>query len=508
MEQKETKQGISRRSFLGTLAVGGAIAAAVGVAGCTPKNESSQTVSTKTREWSQEVELLVCGCGGAGMSCVLEAFDNGVAAKDILVIEKLSVVGGTTSTSQGMIGGFDTELQKAQSIKLTFEEMYRNLMHNALYRLDPALTKITIERCGETVDWLKNRVKVAFMDDVYVGYGPLKMMHIVIDGGGGLASALTKRLDEIGVNVETETKLVEILLDEDGRAEGVVAQQGSKELLIKAKAIVVATGGYAYNPELTERLDPEKAGTFGIGFVGSEGDGIVAASNAGAALSHTNDMMCVLKDYVIMTEHKGTSASANVNGFTALANMILVGAAGKRFCNEDLKGFLTQSLNSPVFDQMHRDEKGYVWMISDQATVDATNGVTFRGEGLSYIKGSTYAEFARGLGVDAAALEATIEAFNEAVEEGVDREFGRFPKRRLEPPYLALPVVPCEIITYGGIARNAQGEVIKADGEVIPGLYTAGETSCNSAYMGFTISNAITWGRIAGKSATSYLSNL
>ena len=64
--------------------------------------------------------------------------------------------------------------------------------------------------------------------------------------------------------------------------------------------------------------------------------------------------------------------------------------------------------------------------------------------------------------------------------------------------------MPCEIITYGGIARNEKSEVIRADGTVIPGLYTAGEASANSAYMGFTITNAFVWGRIAGVNAAAF----
>ena len=105
---------------------------------------------------------------------------------------------------------------------------------------------------------------------------------------------------------------------------------------------MIATGGYAHNAELAARFDPEKAGTFGIGHPNCEGEGLVAASNVGALLSHTNDMMCVVKDYTIMSEHDGTSASANLNGFTNLPNMILVGADGKRFVDEGKKGFMSQ----------------------------------------------------------------------------------------------------------------------------------------------------------------------
>jgi fumarate reductase flavoprotein subunit len=404
-----------------------------------------------------------------------------------------------------MIAGYDTQIQKKQSVVLTYDEMYANLMSNASYRLDPALAKITVEKSGEIIDWLIDRVQVPFKDEVIVGYGPLQMMHLVEDGGVGFASAFAERLDELGVDIETDTRLMEIILDAEGRVAGAVVQKGASTQNIKTKAIMIATGGYSRNPELTARLDPEKTGTFGIGYLGSEGEGIIAASNVGAALSHTNDMMCVLKDYVIMSEHEGTSASANVNGFTNLANMILVGAEGARFCNEGNKGFMTQNLNSPVFDQMHRDNKGYVWMISDQATVNATEGKTYRGEELDYVTGDDVVGFAQALGVDAEALAVTIESYNGAVDAGFDVKFGRIPTAKLEPPYVALPVVPCEIITYGGIARNAKGEVIKADDTVIPGLFVGGEASCNSAYMGFTLSNCFTWGRIGGKNASAYI---
>ncbi len=494
------KKALSRRSFLGSLAIGGAAIAVSGLAGCAPKDQGS---ATDSGAWTREVDLLICGCGGAGMACAIEAKDNGV--EKVLIVEKRENIGGTTTTSQGMIAGFDTSLQQKQGIKLTFEEMYANLMTNAQYRLDPVLTKITVENSGKTIDWLIDRVQVPFTGEVKVGYGPLQMMHIVQDGGAGFAKAFTARLDELGVEIEKNTRLKEVILDAEGRVEGALVEVKGKPERIKAKALMVSTGGYSYNPELTAKLDPEKAGTFGIGYVGSEGDGLIAASNIGAMTSHTNDMMCVLKDYTIMKEHSGTSASANVNGFTSLPNMILVGAQGKRFTNEGNAGYMSQNLNSPVFDQMHRDNAGFVWMISDEATVAATGGKTFRGEKLEYLKGADAAELAKNLKVDAAGLAATIDAYNATVDAGFDKEFGRVPKKKLEAPYLALPVVPCEIITYGGVARSENGEVIKADSTPIPGLYTGGEASCNSAYMGFTLSNCFTWGRISGKNAAGYI---
>ena len=447
-------EGISRRNFIGGAALGGAALALGALAGCAPQGDKP---TGSEGAWDAEVDLLVCGCGGAGMACAVEAKDNGV--ENVLIIEKGDQIGGTTAMSQGMIAGWDTQLQKSQGVELTYDAMYANLMNNASYHLDPALTKITVENSGKTIDWLIDRVGVKFTDQIDIYYGPLQMMHNVDGAGGGFVTAFTACLDQLGVEIQKGTKLVEVLLDAEGKTEGAVVEAKGKTQRIKARAVMIATGGYAHNAELAARFDPEKAGTFGIGHPNCEGEGLVAASNAGALLSHTNDMMCVVKDYTIMSEHDGTSASANLNGFTNLPNMILVGADGKRFVDEGKKGFMSQDLNGPIFDKIHRDGMGYVWEISDEATVDS----------------------------------------------GVDRELGGFPTAKLEAPILAVPVVPCEIITYGGVARTEQGEVIRADGEVMPGLFVGGEASCNSAYMGFTLSNCFTWGRIGAQSAAAYL---
>lgn len=484
---------ITRRSFVGTGALGLAAVAVSGAATAALASEGSASADA-----TSSYDVIVIGAGGAGLSAAIEAADAGAS---VIVLEKGTVTGGTTSVSQGLIGGYDTYIQKEQGVELTYEQMYDNLAANASYRLDPELMGITIEQSGKSVDWLHERVDVPFQPEAVVGYGPYEMMHVVDGAGAALTEALTKAAQDAGVEILLEVTATEIIL-EDGAAAGVKATDADgAEATYACKGLVVATGGYSMNVELAARFTPEVAGTMGIGHPAATGDGIIMASNIGACTSHTDSMMCVLKDYTIMTEGTPTSAAANVNGFTSLPNMIMVGAGGTRFYNEDAKGYMSQDLNRPAFDQMHKDGLGYVWMVSDQAAIDATGGKTVRGEEREYVSGDTPEELAEAMGVDPAGLAATIEAYNAAVDAGFDAEFGRIPTQKLEPPFKALPVTPCSIITYGGIARDADSQVIRADGEKIPGLFCAGETSCNSAFMGFTISNAITWGRIAGAGA-------
>ena len=456
----------------------------------------TEAVAGETVEMTADV--VVIGAGGAGVAAAVEACDAGAK---VVLLEKMPAIGGTTATSQGLVGGYESKFTKEMDVHYTFEEMYQNLMSNASYRLDPKLTGITIEKSGETIDWMADRLGMNFYQ-VTVGYGPLTMMHWIENAGAGMKTAMEATLEGSDVELMLETRATELLMNEDGSVKGVKAERGADTVIVYADSVVITTGGYANNPELTERLDPEKAGTYGIGFVGSTGDGIIMASNVGAALTHTGDMMCVLKDYEIMSEHNGTSATANVSSFISRDNTVLLGANGKRFVNEKDIGYMTQKLNSPVFDQMHKDGLGYVWAISDKASLEA-KGVK-RGLDMEFITADTFEKLAAKMGLDEAAVVETLTNYNSYCETGHDPEFGRLLLAKLEAPYCAVKVVPCEIITYGGIARNENAEVIRADGTVIEGLYTAGEASANSAYMGFTISNAFTWGRIAGNGAAAY----
>lgn len=443
-------------------------------------------------------DVVVIGAGGAGVAAAVAANDAGAK---VVLLEKMPAIGGTTATSQGLVGGYESKFTKEMDVHYTFEEMYGNLMSNASYRLDPVLTTITIEKSGETIDWMADRLGMSFTQ-VVPGYGPLTMMHCIENAGAGMKAAMEATLANTDIELMLETRATELLMNEDGSVKGVKATRGADTVLVYADSVVIATGGYANNPELTERLDPEKAGTFGIGFVGSTGEGIVMASNVGAALTHTGDMMCVLKDYEIMAEHNGTSNTANVSSFISRDNTVLLAANGKRFVNEKDIGYMTQKLNSPVFDQMHRDGLGYVWAISDKKSLEEKN--VKRGLDMEFVTADTFEELAAKMGLDEAAVVETLTNYNSYCETGHDPEFGRLLLAKLEAPYCAVKVVPCEIITYGGIARNEQAEVIRADGTVIEGLYTAGEASANSAYMGFTISNAFTWGRMAGEGAAAH----
>lgn len=478
------------------------------LAACTSNNNSTtngtNTTNESSSEWDKEVNLLVIGAGGSGLSAAVEAATNGT--ENILVVEKLSSIGGVTALSQGVIAGYDTQIAKKLGVKVTKEELYDVLMGNATYRLDPKLASITVEKSGESIDWLIDTVGVPFDEEIRVGYGPLQMMHVMTGGGNAIVEPFKKALEDNNVELMLETPATKLLKDDNGNITGAIVENEGKELKIKAKAVVLATGGYAGNKDLPGLLNPSYQGMLPVGFAGNTGDGLIMGSDAGAAIGHTDHLMAVLKDYEILSEKNGNSATASVSAYVKADSLIFVGADAKRFMDEKAAGFMSQELNQPIWDQMKKDDMPYVWAITDAKGLEQTKSK--RGLDLEYITADTVEDLATKMNLDPSTLKATVDTWNTSAANGVDSDFRRTEGlTQLEAPYYAVAIAPAHIITYGGVIRNENAEVLKADGTVLNGLFACGEVSANSAYMGFTISNAITWGRIAGSSASDYIKN-
>ena len=308
------------------------------LAACTSNNNSTtngtNTTNGSSSEWDKEVNLLVIGAGGSGLSAAVEAATNGT--ENILVVEKLSSIGGVTALSQGVIAGYDTQIAKKLGVKVTKEELYDVLMGNATYRLDPKLASITVEKSGESIDWLIDTVGVPFDEEIRVGYGPLQMMHVMTGGGNAIVEPFKKALEDNNVELMLETPATKLLKDDNGNITGAIVENEGKEIKIKAKAVVLATGGYAGNKDLPGLLNPSYQGMLPVGFAGNTGDGLIMSSDAGAAIGHTDHLMAVLKDYEILSEKNGNSTTASVSAYVKADSLIFVGADAKRFMDEKL----------------------------------------------------------------------------------------------------------------------------------------------------------------------------
>lgn len=454
--------------------------------------EPSQPPAQQEAAWDREVDVLVVGSGGAGLSAAVEAADAG--AQKVLVIEKLASMGGVTFLSQGIMSGFETQITKKLDIHCTADQCYEQQMKETDYAIDPVLTRITSDQCGISIDWLIDEIGVPFQDvvDASPVYGPLPLLHHTEGGGQAFKEPFLKALEKRNVELMLETKATELIGDESRNVIGAVASTPDGEIRIKAKAVVLCTGGYANNTDLIRRIHPKNDLFNGAGAPGSTGDAMLLASEFGACIVNGDNTQCYIRDY--------DAVNSKIGSWT-----IYVGANAERFMDETLMvTTYNQAIMQAVNHRMHEDGTDYIWLLNDQAAMDLYQ--PSRPNGLEYIQADTIEGLAEAMGVDGATLKATVERWNQMAEQEADEDFGRTSKFvKIETaPFYAVKGKPGAVITYGGVLRNEKAEVVKVNGDIIPGLYVAGEAAAAANANGWTVSHAITWGRIAGQNAGAY----
>ena len=477
------------------------LASIVLLSGCTSTNNDQK--SDDGLVWDYETEFLIIGAGGSGLSAALEASLQGI--EDITLLEKTAEIGGQMIQAQGLLAGFDTHVTDAMGLDIDNDMMYDLLMQNSRYGLDPQLARITVNSTGNTIEWLHNELGVNFLPETKVAYGPLQMMHTIDGEGISLLEKFKNVIVEHDINLHTNTRGTKLITDENNTVIGAQAFDKDGNVKTYKADAIMATGGFGGNTEIVERLVPLYGGQMGTDNDVHTGDGLIMASELGAAISNTQHAMLMFLDYEVITEYNGNSYSGMLFRFMGQDNAIHINGIGERFMNEEDQGFYRQNFNEPILREMKKHEQDYVWIVGDNKSLEAQPK---RGFDLDYYKADTVEELAEIMDVDAAVLQETLNDWN-AVGRGekVDK-FGRQEKvGELTAPYYAVKAAPELSIPYGGILKNEFGEVIKVTGEAIDGLYIAGEATCNSAFMGYTLSNAITWGRIAATSAAQYIEN-
>lgn len=443
--------------------------------------------------FDEEHELLIIGGGVSGLSAAVEAADQG--AEDVLLVEKLGYVGGSAFVSAGIIGGYETQVSKALDLHVDPMDMYKEQMAEKDYTLDPDLTMTTTMKSGETIDWLIDRVHVPFEKDIVVkdGYGTLQTIHLVEGGGAGLREPYAKTLEGIeAVKVELNTPATDLIC-EDGKVVGAVIQREGKPVRVGAKAVILATGGYSSNRELYSRLHPANK-VFQSGMMpGCTGDGLVMAMNIGAIPQNIDQVQVYLREY------------DDVRGQTPYMYTMFVGLDGQRFMDEKrTQQTHNQAIRDDVIELYGRQDADYFYAINDHAAMEQFGLAEDAKNKPGVVIADTLDELAEKTGMDAEGLKASVEKWNnECVANQRDDEFGRtqafMPIQ--EGPFYALKTTYFVSVCHGGLAKNENAQPIRADGTPIEGLYTSGEVTATTNSNGYTISAAVTWGRIAAQNA-------
>ncbi len=484
-------------------------------------NETKQTSPTRPRnlreidEWHFETDVAIVGFGGAGGCAAIEAADCGA---DVLIFEVASASGGSTALSSAEIymgGSGGTPIQQACGYEDATEDMIRYLTLAQGEIGDPERIRLYCENSRAHFDWIvslgvpykksefKKRAIVALTDDCLLYTGNEKAwpfrdaarpcprghnLEIEGDNGGPLfMQIVTRQVEERGVRIQYDARALTLVTDDVGDIRGLVVRIDGRERNVRArKGVVLCAGGFAMNKEMFSRHAPEIARlATPIGNPFDDGAGIRMGVGAGGAVLHMDQCFLTIPYYPPSTHTYG----------------ILVNAQGQRFVNEDV-------YHARIASYAQRQLGEGIFMIIGEKHWKQPN--MLGGEIVG--TGDTIEEVAEEIGLPVDNLAHTFHFYNEHAEKGEDPLFHKQPEwlQPIEPTLAAVDITPGRhgnyvAFTLGGLSTRPTGEVLRMDGEAIPGLYAAGRTTCSlprraEGYAsGLSVGDVTFFGRLAGR---------
>ena len=535
--------GVSGATITST-AIKEAAAAALTAAGLNPDDYKTAVEKDAAAEDSTvDADVVVVGAGGAGMTAAITAAAEG---KSVVILESQSMVGGNSVRATGGMNAGKTVYQDEnefgesagveKTLKTAAEKYADNETITALAKTvseqwaayqvnptgyfdsvelmeldtmiggkginDPELVETLCANSADAIDWLDEH-GITLHNVSSFGGASVKRIHRPVNAEGKTVSVgsymiplLQENCEKAGVKMMLDTTATEILTDANGAAVGVKATGASGETVtVNAKAVILASGGFGANLDMVVKYKPELKGFMTTNAPGIQGQGIEMAQAIGAA---TVDM-----DQIQIHPTVEANTAALITEGLRGDGAILINEEGQRFIDE-------VGTRDVVSAAEIAQTGSYSWLVVDQAMADASSVIQ------GYIKkgytvtGATYEELGKAMGVDAAAFAETMEKWNGYVEAKNDPDFGRtsFANPLNTAPYYAVKVTAGVHHTMGGLKINANTEVLNEKGEVIPGLFAAGEVTGGvhgaNRLGGNAVADFTVFGRIAGAAASDY----
>jgi 3-oxo-5alpha-steroid 4-dehydrogenase len=465
----------------------------------------------EVRSWDREADVVVVGLGCAGACAAIEAAEAGV---DTLVLERAGGGGGTSAMAGGLIYlGGGTPVQEACGYRDTPDGMFTFLMAACGPAADEAKVRVYCDESVAHFHWLEAHgvpFKRSFYpepsmeaptDDCLVYSGgedayPFDELTPAVPrahkpqtpnaAGGFLMQRLIAATEKSGAALLTDARAETLVVARDGRVVGVVVRHDGGERMIRARrGVVLAAGGFIQNDGMLLRHSPLlRKCSFRLGVEGDDGRAIRMAMGAGADVARM----------------QAGEVAVPITPPRRLIRGILVTAAGQRFINED-------AYYGRVGQEGLFRHGGRMFLIVDTAIYERN----LAGFEAHYVE-ETIADLERVIGFPSGSLVRTVELYNQHAARGEDPLFHKrkpFLQPLVQSPFAAIDCSTEKVLwatfTLGGLRTTPRSEVLRPDGQIIPGLFAAGRTTNGIAAEGYvsgiSIGDGTFFGRAAGRNA-------
>ena len=455
-------------------------------------------------------DVVVIGGGGAGLAAAISAEQNGA---NVIVIEKLGLLGGSTNVSEGALNAVDDKRQTAQGIEDSIEKHYTQTLEGGHDVGTPELVEVMVNNAYGAVEWLES-IGVEFKEEIGTATGALwQRSHYPSTPSGNsyirVFEDYTDKTDNIRIFRNTDAK--SLVVDESGKVVGVKAINNEKEVVFKAEnGVIISTGGFGGNIELRQEVNTgvwshvnldSSIGTTNM-ILSAQGDGIAMGQEIGAQVVGMSD----LQIHPCGDINSGLMVDIRTSG----RNRIFVNNDGARFVNE---GAARDVLANAIFEQ----EDSTYWIVVNSLRYPDRNEPDRNGSTIAnmvaqgkVVEAETLEELASKTGMDYETLKASVDGYNSVVRGDAKDELGfeannEADKELLEGPWYANAKVPTVHHTMGGLKINTETQVLNENDEVIKGLYAAGEVTGgihgSNRLGGNAITDCMVFGKIAGENA-------
>lgn len=484
----------------------------------TPDADVTPVPASSVASWDREADVVIAGYGVAGAAAAVEAARSGA---DVLVLERTGSWGGAAAMAGGFIYlGGGTPLQKACG----FDDSVGNMAAFLNVAMGPGADENRIaDYCAASVEhfnWLVDcgvPFKAEFFSEP--GWEPMGDQGLMYSGGEnsypfntvatpaprghvpqmsnkkqGEASAgymlmkpLVQTATAAGARAIYDLRVQRLIVESDGRVVGLRARRYGNAVTIRARrAVVLATGSFAYNDAMVARYAPRIAGRPAASIEQHDGQAIRMAQALGADLAHMD-----ATEVAIFIDPQ------------QLVRGILVNGRGQRYVAED-----TYPGRVGQLTLYHQDNTAY--LVIDEAA---------QNEALASLSPKmmlhpptwvceTVAGLEQDIGLAPGSLQATVAAYNDGAVRGEDPLLHK-KTEWLRP--VGSPVGAIDLrestggFTLGGLSTSLDGEVLHVSGQPIPGLYAAGRCTAGLAAWGYasgiSLGDGSFYGRRAGRAA-------